>query len=139
MAIAVDTGLLLALADASDLHHDSAEKLFGSLKETLVVPVSVLPELCYLVAKYLGSVAEARVVESLASGEGGLRIENLTREDLVRSAELISAYADSGIGFVDASVAAVAERLNIKRVLTLDRRHFGVIRPRHCEAFELVP
>ena len=48
-------------------------------------------------------------------------------------------YADSNIGFVDASIVAVAERLDIRKVLTLDRRHFGVIRPRHCPALDILP
>jgi hypothetical protein len=33
----------------------------------------------------------------------------------------------------------MAERLNVRRILTLDRRHFELIRPRHCPAFELLP
>ena len=36
-------------------------------------------------------------------------------------------------------IAATAERLNIKRLLTLDRRDFQLIRPRHCDSFELLP
>ena len=41
--------------------------------------------------------------------------------------------------FVDALIAATAERLNVKRLLTLDRRDFQLIRPRHCDGFELLP
>jgi hypothetical protein len=33
----------------------------------------------------------------------------------------------------------LAERLNVTRIATLDRRHFTVVRPRHSTAFELVP
>ena len=58
---------------------------------------------------------------------------------VARSAELIDQYADSDIGFVDASILAVAERLAITRILTLERRHFGMLRPRHCSSFTLVP
>ena len=59
--------------------------------------------------------------------------------DVARCAELIDQYADSDIGFVDASIVAVAERLAITHILTLDRRHFGMLRPRHCSYFTLVP
>jgi uncharacterized protein len=48
-------------------------------------------------------------------------------------------YADSALGLVDASIIALAERPRITRVLTLDRRHFRFVRPRHCTAFEIVP
>ncbi len=105
----------------------------------LVVPFSILPELCYLLGKYLGSRVEAQVVSSLAFGEGGFRLENLTAGDLARSAELIARYSDSKVGFVDTSLVAVAERLKITRILTLDRRHFTMFRPNHCSVFEIVP
>lgn len=67
------------------------------------------------------------------------RLEHPTLADLARCIELIEQYADSAIGLVDASLVAIAERLRIRRVLTLDRRHFLMFRPRHCDAFEVVP
>jgi predicted nucleic acid-binding protein len=45
------------------------------------------------------------------------------------------------MGLVDGTVAAVAERRQIFRVLTTDRRDFGVIRigPRFARTLELLP
>lgn len=54
-------------------------------------------------------------------------------------AELVEQYADLPLGTTDASVIALAERLNITEVATLDRRHFTVVRPRHVEALILLP
>jgi predicted nucleic acid-binding protein len=54
-------------------------------------------------------------------------------------AALVRRYADLPLGAVDASVVAVAERLKITQVATLDRRHFTVVRPEHVPAFELLP
>lgn len=71
--------------------------------------------------------------------DGDFRLESLTAVDLPRILELMRQYADSNIGFVDASIVAVAERLNIRQVITLDRRHFGLIRPRHCLTFTILP
>jgi predicted nucleic acid-binding protein len=48
-------------------------------------------------------------------------------------------YADSRVDFVDASIIAVAERLNIPRILTLDQRDFALVRPLHTERFDLLP
>jgi len=42
-------------------------------------------------------------------------------------------------GTTDASVAAIAERLRLTGVATLDRRHFTVVRPRHVDALSLLP
>ncbi|GAA5767182.1 hypothetical protein Aros01_03684 [Streptosporangium roseum] len=53
--------------------------------------------------------------------------------------ELVEVYADLPLGVVDASVIAVAERLGLTEVATLDRRHFTVVRPRHVDAFTLLP
>ena len=43
------------------------------------------------------------------------------------------------LGTVDASVIALAERLKVSQIATLDHRHFSVVRPAHVEAFELLP
>jgi predicted nucleic acid-binding protein len=59
--------------------------------------------------------------------------------DYTRAAEILERYADSRIDFVDCMIAAMAERLNITRILTLDQRHFRLFRPNHCDAFELLP
>lgn len=48
-------------------------------------------------------------------------------------------YRDLGLGTVDAAVVTAAERLDVATVATLDRRHFDVVRPRHVDAFEIVP
>jgi predicted nucleic acid-binding protein len=76
-------------------------------------------------------------VRALAQGE--LRVESLAEGDWTRTADLMVAYADLPLGFVDASIVALAERLGVTAVLTTDRRHFGVVRPRHAERLVLVP
>jgi predicted nucleic acid-binding protein len=63
----------------------------------------------------------------------------LVASDYERAAELLPTYADLKVGFVDAVVLAVTERLGEPKLATLDHRHFGVMRPRHCEALELLP
>lgn len=68
-----------------------------------------------------------------------LSLESFAPADLGRIAELIETYATLRLGTVDASVIAVAERLGATTIATLDRRHFAVVRPRHVDAFDLVP
>lgn len=53
--------------------------------------------------------------------------------DLARTGELLKQYADSRLGFVDASIVAIAERLQTSPILTLDYRDFSIVRPRHCD------
>ena len=135
MAILVDTGVLYALADADDEWHDLVAAFVGTAREALIVPVTVIPEVTYLVHDRLGARAEQLVVESLAEGE--LTVEGLRAADLTRALEVLREY--EAIGFVDASIVAMAERLRIVTLATTDRRHFTVVRPQHVSAFSLVP
>ena len=135
--IIVDTGPLYAAADTSDSHHRASVAVFEETSEQLVVPVSVVIETCFLIERHLGPAAEAAFISSLRPS--GLIVESLNETDLERMAALITTYADLPLGAVDASVIAVAERMGVATVLTIDRRHFSVVRPRHIEAFTLLP
>ena len=95
----------------------------------------MLHEAAYLLRNRLGHVAERRFAESLAASE--ITVEDLTSADVRRCAELLEAY--DFLGYVDASVVAIAERLKLKSLVTTDRRDFGRVRPRHTRAFELLP
>ncbi len=97
----------------------------------------MIPEVCYLLG--IGATARIEATFLRSFGQEGLSIEHITDDDLTRIAELIEIYADLRIGSVDAGVIAVAERLGAKEVATLDHRHFTVVRPRHVDAFTLLP
>jgi predicted nucleic acid-binding protein len=135
MPLLLDTGVLYALADEDDDWHARARDYLELARDVLLVPASVVPEVAYLLRERLGTAAEQAFVDSLVAGE--LSLENLAPADLRRTAALMKQYVS--IGFVDASVVAVAERLRLPRIATTDRRHFSGIRPRHVPAFELVP
>lgn len=62
---------------------------------------------------------------------------NLT--DYARAVEVLELYANAKVGFVDASVFVVAERLKERKIASIDRRHFSVLRPRHVDYFTLLP
>jgi hypothetical protein len=68
-----------------------------------------------------------------------VRVEEILKSDIGRMRALMEQYADLPMDFADASLVAVAERLRIFRVFTLDRRGFTVFRPRHAESFEVFP
>ena len=68
-----------------------------------------------------------------------IQVKSVTTEDLVRVHQILEQYADNQLDFTDAAIVAIAERLNITRIYTLDRRDFSVIRPGHCDYFELFP
>ena len=68
-----------------------------------------------------------------------VQIESVTIEDLSRIQQILEIYADNHLDFADAAITAIAERLAITCIYTLDRRDFSIIRPNHCDYFELFP
>jgi len=102
-----------------------------------VIPAPVLVEVDYWIQQRLHPGV---LVALLADIEAGAYVvADLEPQDYARVRELCDRYADSDIGFVDAAVLAVVERLTEAKLATLDRRHFGVLRPRHRDTIELLP
>jgi hypothetical protein len=125
------------MADRDDDWHLRVVRFLERSGDEFVIPVTVLPEAAYLLSGHLGVGAEQKLVQTVVNGE--MAMEDLTVQDLRRALELLRRYDDARLGFVDASVVAIAERLKIERILTTDRRDFSLVRPRHCKQFELLP
>lgn len=70
---------------------------------------------------------------------GVLEAVELTESDRRRCLELVEQYAELRLDLMDASLVAVAERFGLGRLATLNRRDFTVVRPRHADAFDLIP
>ena len=137
MALICDTGVLYAAIDRRDTAHERCASLLTETAERIAVPAPVLVELDWLVASKLGPGRFDVFLEDIALGE--IDIVDLKRPDYVRIRELSHAYQDLPLGFVDAAVVALAERLGEPKLASLDRRHLGVVRPRHASTFELLP
>lgn len=137
LAALVDAGPLYAYVDADDDHHEQCLALLRDYAGPLAVPILVVAEVTHLVGTRLGAQAEVRFLGDVASG--AFVTVSVEQQDWIRMAELVATYHDLPLGTVDASVVAAAERLGITTVATLDRRHFGVIRPNHVVALELIP
>jgi predicted nucleic acid-binding protein len=138
--ILVDTGPLVAAALSDDDDHHACVELLTGLHlagRRILIPITVIAEVGYLLAREAGAALEAGFLTSLA--EGDFATANLTSEDFRRMAALVEQYSDLPLGTTDASLIALAERLGITEIATLDRRHFTVVRPSHVEAFELIP
>lgn len=136
MAALLDTGFLLAVLDADDnLHAACAAAL--ELETNPILPDVVLPELAYLILRELGYPILTGFLRSVAAGE--LVLAQSTLQDLARAADILEKYADNRVDFVDCAIVAMAERLNLTKVLTVDRRHFTIFRPNHCDYFEIAP
>jgi predicted nucleic acid-binding protein len=134
-----DTGPLVAAALRTDVNYHRCVELFTSLhlnNDQILVPAPIVAEVGYLIGRVDPQV-EAGFLRSLAAGDF-VPVE-LTAGDYERMADLVEQYADFPLGTSDAAVIAVAERLKVTEVATLDHRHFTVVRPRHVQALTLLP
>jgi predicted nucleic acid-binding protein len=135
MLAVVDTGPLYAVIDEDDADHRRCRAVLEDARYRVVIPALVIAEVTYLVATRLGAAVEARFLKSLS----GMDVEAPAPADWSRIAELVERYADFPLGGTDASVVALAERLDSDTIVTLDQRHFRAIRPKHRKAFQLLP
>jgi hypothetical protein len=135
MTLLPGTGPLVAAIDRSDKHHARCAALLESAPAPLLIPTTVIVEVCWLLEERPD--IESAFLASVAAGE--FEHITLTATDLARTAELVRVYADLPLGAADASVIAIAERLKLTDVATLDRRHFTTVRPRHTTALIFCP
>jgi uncharacterized protein len=132
-----DTGVLLAAGNVKDQAHHACVRLLRQAQGPLLVPSPVMGEVGYLLQSRVGPSAEVTFLKSF--GGDGFRVAELADDDIQRMAELVETYLDLPLGIVDAAVVAIAERLRLPEVATIDHRHFSVVRPRHVPAFTLLP
>jgi predicted nucleic acid-binding protein len=123
------------VADDDDADHPRCVDVLLARRAELIIPALVVAEATYLVATRLGPAAEVRFLRGLESFD----VEAPLPDEWARIADLVERYASFPLGGTDASVVAIAERYKTPVVITLDRRHFGAVRPRHCRAFHIVP
>ncbi len=133
----LDSGFLYASIDKSDNHHESVKNVAQTIRGNIILPVPAVTETAYFLAKNKGIEEIAKFLDSLSVTK--FQLEPPNAEDYRRAAEILRKYNDANIDFVDACIVAIAERLNVTKILTVDRRHFGIFKPLHCKAFEILP
>ncbi len=137
MSLLLDTGFLYALLNRTEQNHERVIAVTRTIHEAVILPVPAITEVAYLLLRDVGSEAVADFIGSLAATD--LVLESPQIADYLRAAAVIRQYGDARIDFVDAVIVAIAERLSITRILTLDVRHFAMFRPSHYAGFDLLP
>jgi uncharacterized protein len=132
-----DTSGLLALLDADEPLHAEVADIVAKLKEPLAVSPFVVAELDYLVMSRLGVQAELAVLAEISGGAFDVHAANAP--DVAAAAKVIDRYRDRAIGLADAHQVVMARRLGTRQILTLDHRHFDVLRPLQGGRFQVLP
>jgi uncharacterized protein len=131
-SIVVDAGPLIALFDRDDRHHHRAVEFIRNCRSGLVTNLPVLTEATFLLRF---SVCAQR--DLLAWAHSSLEIDQNTSSDLPKIIALLDKYSDLPVDFADVSIVALAERLNVSRVASVDQ-DFAIYRPSDKRRFENV-
>jgi predicted nucleic acid-binding protein len=135
--VIVDTSALLAYFNAREPDHEAVSAVIDNNDGPLVVSPFVIAELDYLIAKRIGVDAELAVLQELSSGAWDLASVEVA--DLELATSVIEKYRDQDVGVSDASIVVLANRYRTRTVVTLDRRHFDVLRPIDGGRFSILP
>ena len=137
MTVLIDTNILVASFDQSDVNFRRALQILQSLaNEKMLIVSPVLTEVFHLLAKHRHY---ALGVQSLRMLSKGFEIIELESSDIVRMVAIMDKYKHARFDYTDAAIMVVSERLNITRIATFDRRDFEIFRPTHVSAYELLP
>lgn len=133
----VDTSALLAYFDAAEPDHQAVSRVIDRSEDLLVISPYVVAELAYLVATRVGVDAELAALRELSGG--AWELADFGESELEQAVRTIEKYRDQRIGVADASNVVLADRYHTRTIVTLDRRHFTVLRPIGGGRFAITP
>jgi uncharacterized protein len=135
--ILIDTGGLLAALDPKEFFHAGAAAAIRHDPGPFILSPFVLAELDYLVGKYLREEARLQLLDEVA--RGAYRLEAFSATDIADARELMQQYRDLHLSLADSSVVVLANRYRCWNVLTVDERHFRILRGPWARPFRLLP
>jgi predicted nucleic acid-binding protein len=137
VVVVADSSALYAAYVSTEPAHGAVVEFLDRDASPLVVSPQVVNELDHVVLSRWGVSGEIAVIDNLATAD--LVLPPLDHEGLRRCVDVIAEYQELPIGLADASLVVLAERYETRRILTLDRRHFTVMKPLQGGEFELLP
>ena len=138
-SILVDASFLVALAYLKAPDHAAVVQFAVHHRRDLLIPEVVLVEAMFNIRRLAGEATAVAVGRELLTRRQSPLFVSLTHQDFERALTVMETYANIKLDFVDCCLTALAERLNITHIATLDRRDFSIIRPKHVSYFTLVP
>ena len=136
MQIILDTSAVIGLMDKKYKKHENLKTIFTEKDNLYILPSTTIGEICYMLNSRFGSKVELIFLEEIV--KTSFQLELLKDMDIIRIIEILKKYGTLNIGYVDASIVAIAERLKINKILTLDRKHFEIIIPRGFDRFDIL-
>ena len=135
--ILLDTSGLLPVLDRSEPGHAACAEIIQGADVPLLLSPFVLAELDYLVGSRVGARAQIALLDEVV--RGAYRLEPFGPADVALARKVMARYATLALGLADASIVVLADRHGTKDILTLDERHFRVVRTSDRRPFRLLP
>lgn len=132
-ACLIDTGPMVALFDASDQYHQKSVGFIKSYTGKLISSIASVTEAVYL----LDFDKNAQIALLTWIGRGAIALQDISRSDVERVVDLFTKYRDLPMDFADGCLVAIAERLGIRDVATLDS-DFTVYRLHRNKKFNIL-
>jgi predicted nucleic acid-binding protein len=137
MALIADSGAIYGLHDRRDRHHRALRKAIEQETGPILISQAILSEIDCLLRAKLGTNAEIDFLDDIIASI--FTLVPFTAIDVIRSRDLVVTYRDLDLGLADAAVIATAERLGVRRILTVDERDFRAVRGADGKPFRLLP
>jgi predicted nucleic acid-binding protein len=135
--IVIDTSIIVAYMNANDEYHETVSSWLDQTDDDLATTPLIVAEVDHLVAARGGRAAVSALRADLAAGA---YLVEWWQGAIALSVTIAERYADNDLGLADASLVALAQRLETVSIATLDERHFRVVRPLAAgDAFRLLP
>ncbi len=132
----IDAGPLIAVFNRNDDYYAECLRLYRTLETPFYTTLPVLAEAMYTLGVRAGWYGQELLWKLILHGD--LLLEHPSPSELVRMSELMKKYSDRPMDFADASLVALAERLSLTRVFTVDRRDFSTYRLHGKKAFTII-
>jgi predicted nucleic acid-binding protein len=134
--ILVDAAPLISLFDSDDEDHEFCLLVLQELPLPLHTTWPTIAEAMYMLHKYVGWRGQRSLWQMIRNRE--LIIVDLDQTTVERASELMEKYSDVPMDVADATLCALAEHLNCKKIFTLDG-DFKIYKFRNRAAFHVVP
>lgn len=136
--ILIDSGFLFALYNPRSAQFLEANNFIRRNRGIRLVPDVALTETVYLLKTHARQFDVLALLLDIA--DSVFEMVAPTLNDMRRVHAIMGQYADANLDFVDCCLMAVAaERLNITRICTFDRRDFSIYRRPDGSLLELLP
>jgi hypothetical protein len=131
-----DAGPLIALIDAGEPDHELCTAALADLQLPLLTTWPIFTETMYSLGRAGGWRGQEALWRLLLRDD--LVVANPSSESNRRAAQLMERYADLPMDLADATLVALAEEHDLRRIFTLDS-DFHVYRLHGRRRFDVVP